>query len=366
MKAKSARSKSSVVVDLADEAARAARAAALRYVTDSTPGITRRRTGTGFSFRTPAGRPVRSAAEIARIRSLAIPPAWTSVWICPIANGHLQATGRDARGRKQYRYHTRWRQVRDETKYAKLTTFAHAIPRIRKRVSEHLALPGHPREKVLAIIVRLLESTFIRVGNDEYARDNGSFGLTTMQNRHMRAAGNKVQLAFRGKSGKAHAVDITDAGLARLVKRCRDLPGQQLFQYLDDDGRPQPVDSADVNAYLREIAGDDFTAKDFRTWAGGLLALRLIPGELHEGRGSKAKMLRAIEAVAKDLGNTPTICRKCYIHPDVLAAFQDAETFKRLAYARAHPIRERGLRAEERVFARFLTLGERKTRARAA
>jgi DNA topoisomerase I len=366
MRAKRDRARPAGVADLAAEAALAARAAALRYVTDGMAGIRRRRTGNGFSYRTPDGRPLRDAAELARVRSLAIPPAWTNVWICPIAHGHLQATGRDARGRKQYRYHARWRQVRDETKYAKLSAFAHAIPRIRKQVSEHLALPGHPREKVLAIIVRLLETTFIRIGNDEYARENGSFGLTTMQNRHMRAAGNKVQLSFRGKSGKAHAVDITDARLARLVKHTRDLPGQQLFQYLDDEGTPQPVDSADVNAYLRDITGDDFTAKDFRTWAGGLLALRLIPGELPEKRGSKAAMLRAIEAVAKDLGNTPAICRKCYIHPDVLAAFQDADAFKRLAYARLHPIRERGLRAEERVLARFLALGERKVRARAA
>jgi DNA topoisomerase-1 len=357
------RRRSARVLDLNDEAARSARAAALRYVTDSSPGITRRRSGAGFSYRSADGRQIQSAGEIARIRSLAIPPAWTDVWICPIPHGHLQATGRDARGRKQYRYHARWRQVRDETKYAKLSAFAHAMPRIRRRVKEDLALSGHPREKVLAIIVQLLESTFVRIGNDEYARENGSFGLTTMQNRHVRAAGNKVQLSFKGKSGKSHTIDITDARLARLVKRCRELPGQHLFQYVDDEGRPQPVDSADVNDYLRAIAGDDFTAKDFRTWAGALLAVRLIPSAFPGGRGSKAAMLRAIESVAKDLGNTPAICRKCYIHPDVLAAFQDADAFRRLVYARAHPSRERGLRAEERVLAKFLALGERKARA---
>jgi DNA topoisomerase-1 len=265
-----------------------------------------------------------------------IPPAWTDVWIAPHANGHIQATGRDARGRKQYRYHPRWRAVRDETKYGRMMAFAAALPRIRARVEADLARPGLPREKVLATVVRLLETTLIRVGNEEYARANRSFGLTTMRDRHVAVSGRSVRFGFRGKSGIRHTIDLNDRRLARVVKRCRDLPGQELFQYLDDDGRPQSIDSADVNAYLREVTGDDFTAKDFRTWAGTVLAaLALREFESFDSQTqAKKNVLRAIERVSERLGNTPTVCRKCYVHPEVINAYLDGsmlETLKQIA-----------------------------------
>ncbi len=330
------------------------RAAALCYASDAERGITRRRAGRGFAYRTASGRALQDKTTLLRIQSLAIPPAWTGVWICPYPNGHLQATGRDARGRKQYRYHSRWSAVRDDAKYARLTTFARALPTLRRRVRADLKQTGLPRSKVLAILVRLLEETFVRVGNEEYARDNDSFGLTTMQDRHAKVTGSRVRLQFRGKGGTTHDVDITDRRLARLVKRCRELPGQQLFQYIDDNGKPQPVDSADVNAYLREATGAEFTAKDFRTWGGTLLAATHLPKvSVKEPPGASA-LRAAVEAVSKALGNTPAICRKCYIHPAVQGAFEDPEGLRLWFGARATPTTTKGLTLGPRTLLRFL------------
>src|SRR6266545_614971 len=312
------------------EPAEAAKSAALRYVSDDRPGIRRQRSGQGFSYVGPDGRRVRHRATLARIRALAIPPAWNDVWISPLADSHLQATGRDARGRKQYRYHARWRAVRDETKYGRMLLFGSTLPRIRARVKDDLALPGLPRNKLLAMIVRLLETTFIRVGNAEYAKANGSFGLTTLRGRHVEIEGARVRLNFRGKGGKTHTAQVSDRRLARLVKRCKDLPGQELFQYLDEQGEPQPIDSADVNAYLRLISGEDFTAKDFRTWAGTLVAARGLMSTVSPDskREARSVVLETIAAVARELGNTAAVCRKSYIHPAVLGAYQDPVLFE--------------------------------------
>ena len=273
----------------------------------------------------PDGRTVRDRETLRRIASLVIPPAWEDVWISPHPNGHLQATGRDTKRRKQYRYHPRWRAVRDETKYDRVMAFAAALPALRKRIEADLARQGLPREKVLAAVVRLLETTLIRVGNDEYARTNHSFGLTTMLDRHVAVGATSVRFRFLGKSGIKHTIDLRDPRIARLVKRCRDLPGQELFQYVDDDGQPRGVDSADVNEYLRQVAGDDFTAKDFRTWAGTVLAaLALREFETFDSQTqAKKNVVRAIERVAERLGNTPTVCRKCYVHPEVINSYLD-------------------------------------------
>jgi DNA topoisomerase-1 len=278
----------------------------------------------------PDGRTVHDRATLERIRALVIPPAWTGVWICPYPNGHLQATGRDARGRKQYRYHNRWREVRDEVKYGRLIAFAQALPRIRQQTDRDLARPGLPREKVLAAVVQLLEKTLIRVGNEEYARENGSFGLTTMKDGHAKIRGGKVRFEFRGKSGVEHAIDLEDRRLARIVKACRDLPGYELFQYVDAAGKRQVVDSADVNAYLRDITGEDFTAKDFRTWAGTVLAAQALAAvaAFKSNREAKRNVVQAIESVAKRLGNTKAVCRKCYIHPAILDAYMDGATIQ--------------------------------------
>jgi DNA topoisomerase I len=304
--------------------AESAQAAGLRYVSDATPGIRRRRSGTGFSYVAADGRVIRDKTTLARIRSLAIPPAYTDVWICPIANGHLQATGRDARGRKQYRYHPRWREVRDETKFGRMLAFSEALPRLRKRVEEDLAKPGLPREKVLATVVRLLECTAIRVGNDEYARSNRSFGLTTLQDRHVEISGSKLRFEFRGKSGKTHRVALSDRRLASIVARCQALPGADLFQYEDDDGGRVAIGSGDVNDYLREITGEDFTAKDFRTWSGTLQAVAALDamGPAPTQREAKSAILQAIDRVAERLNNTRAVCRKYYVHPAVLDTYQ--------------------------------------------
>ncbi len=289
------------------------------------PGI--RRIGHAHRVRyvDPNGRTISDATVLERIRSLAIPPAWTDVWICADPAGHLQATGRDARGRKQYRYHPQWRAVRDEVKYGRLLAFAESLPRIRGRTAADLRRAGLPREKVLAAVVRLLERTLIRVGNEEYVRQNHSFGLTTMRSRHARVRGADVHFEFRGKSGISHAVDLHDARLARIVKACRELPGHELFQYVDSDGRRQSIGSADVNAYLREITGQPFTSKDFRTWGGTVLAACELSraGEPHVRRGTKQRIVEAVKAVAQRLGNTAAVCRKCYIHPAVLDAYAD-------------------------------------------
>ncbi|WP_447980022.1 DNA topoisomerase IB [Candidatus Nitrospira bockiana] len=302
-----------------------ARSAGLRYVSDTEPGIRRQKSGKGFVYRTPEGRVVRDAETLRRITSLAIPPAWRDVWICTDARGHLQATGRDAKGRKQYRYHARWREVRDETKYHRMVAFVRALPRIRRRVARDLARPGLPREKILATVVRLLETTLIRVGNEEYARDNDSFGLTTMRDRHVDVNGAAIRFEFRGKSGIKHTVDLTDRRLAHIIKQSQDLPGYELFQYLEKDGVRRSIDSTDVNAYLKEIAGEEFTAKDFRTWAGTVLAARALQEFEQVGTAAQAKrnVVKAIEAVASRLGNTKAVCRKCYIHPAVLDLYLD-------------------------------------------
>jgi DNA topoisomerase-1 len=300
-----------------------AKAAGLRYVSDADPGIRRVRAGRGFRYVDPDGKSVRTKETLARIRSLAIPPAWDDVWICPRDNGHLQATGRDARGRKQYRYHPRWREVRDGTKYDRMAAFGQALPLIRAKTEEHLKLPGLPREKILATVVRLLELTHIRVGNEEYARQNGSYGLTTLRDQHATVNGSTVRFSFRGKSGVRHAVELSDRRLARIVRRSQELPGQELFQYVDDDGQQHAIDSADVNDYLRETTGQDFTAKDFRTWAGTVLAACELAAQAKAGSAREAKrnVVQAVTAVAERLGNTVAVCRKCYIHPAVFDAY---------------------------------------------
>ena len=310
-----------------------ARAAGLRYTTDARPGIRRTRQGKSFRYVDAAGKPVRAAAELTRIRSLVIPPAWTDVWICGDPRGHLQATGRDARGRKQYRYHTKWRKVRDETKYHRVIGFAHALPAIRRKTSEHLRREGLPREKVLATVVRLLEKTLIRVGNDEYARSNRSYGLTTMRDAHVDVKGPRVRFSFRGKSGVEHEIDLNDHRLAKIVKQCRDLPGYDLFQYVDENGERQTVGSGEVNAYLKEITGQDLTSKDFRTWAGTVLAAQLLSEYQAFSSSTEAKrnIVAAIEQVAKRLGNTKAVCRKCYIHPAVIDAYLDGSTLETIA-----------------------------------
>ena len=312
------------LIELSDPV-KSAKASGLRYVTDSSPGITRRRRGAGFCYFTADNRPLRNPAELRRIKSLAIPPAWKNVWICASPNGHLQATGRDAKERKQYRYHPRWRQVRDETKYDRMILFGQALPVIRQRVEKELRLEGLTRVKVIATIIKLLEATLIRVGNEEYVRQNQSFGLTTMRNKHVEISGAKIRFAFRGKSGVKFDLDIRDRRLAKIVARCQDLPGQELFQYFDDDGELRTVNSSNVNEYLREITGEDFTAKDFRTWAGTVLAMRALRElkPFESETQAKRNIVNAVERVAKKLGNTRAICRKCYIHPAIIAAYTE-------------------------------------------
>ncbi len=333
-----------------------AKVAGLRYVNDETsPGIRRVGRLSRVRYVRPDGRPLTDPAELQRVRSLAIPPAWTEVWICADANGHLQATGRDARGRKQYRYHARWREVRDEVKYGRLIAFAEALPGIRRRTDADLRRPGLPREKVLATVVQLLEKTLIRVGNEEYARENGSVGLTTMKDGHATVKGGIVRFSFRGKSRVQHAIDLQDRRLARIIKACRDLPGQELFQYLGDDGTTQSIGSSDVNAYLREISGQDFTAKDFRTWAGTVLAAQAL-AELQvsaTAAAARRSIVAAIESVAKRLGNTKAVCRKCYIHPAILEAYMDGATIQTLR-SRARLAEGVGLGAEERAVVRLI------------
>jgi DNA topoisomerase-1 len=301
--------------------------AGLRYVSDATPGITRRQTGGRFAYFDPAGRRIRDPRAVARIRGIVIPPAWSEVWICPQANGHLQAVGRDARGRKQYRYHPRWSEVRDETKFDRLADFARGLPTIRRRVRRDLRRKGLPREKVLAAIVELLARTQIRIGNAEYARDNGSFGLTTLLGRHVHVSATRLRFRFRGKGGKSRELEISDPRLARIVRRCQVIPGQELFQYVDEQGEVRSIGSEDVNAYLREISGADFTAKDFRTWAGSVLATvalrrRATPRSRSQARRNVAC---AIAEVAEQLGNTPAVCRRSYVHPLVVARYLETQ-----------------------------------------
>ena len=301
----------------------AAEAAGLRYVSDSQPGIRRKKSGKGFTYVGTDGKTIHDSKELARIRSLAVPPAYTDVWICPSPHGHIQATGRDARGRKQYRYHAKWREVRDETKFERMLAFSEVLPKIRRRVERDLNRNGLSREKVLATVVRLLECTQIRVGNDEYAKANRSYGLTTLQDRHVEISGSSLRFEFRGKSGKTHTVSLNDRRLARIVHRCQALPGEDLFQYVDDEDVRQTIGSGDVNAYIREISGQEFTAKDFRTWAGTLLAAAALTemGPWSTQRQAKSNVLRAIDRVAEQLNNTRAVCRKYYVHPAVFDAY---------------------------------------------
>ena len=315
-------SPSADAAELVDPVA-SARAAGLRYVSDQSPGLRRKRAGKGFTYVDSGGRTLRDAETIDRIKRLAVPPAWTDVWICPDPRGHLQATGRDVRGRKQYRYHARWREVRDAVKYDRMLAFAESLPKIREQTDRDLERPGLPREKVLATIVRLLEDTRIRIGNDEYRKENGSYGLTTLRNRHVNVIGAEVRFTFRGKSGKQHTIELHDRRMARIIKRFLEIPGQELFKYVDSDGEVKAIDSADVNEYLHQISGEDFTAKDFRTWAGTILAARFLreAAEAMNTRGAKKHIVRAIARVAEELGNTAAVAKKGYIHPAVIAAY---------------------------------------------
>lgn len=341
-----------------DDPAEAAQSAGLRYVSDSEAGIRRVRRGNGFSYIGADGERISDKRTHERIRSLAIPPAWTNVWICASPRGHLQATGRDDKGRKQYRYHPRWREARDEAKYDRTLAFGQALPEIRARTNADLSLRGLPRERVLAAVVQLLEGTLIRVGNETYARENRSYGLTTLRNKHVDVNGSEILFEFNGKGGKKHAVDIRDRRLAGIVSRLRDLPGQELFQYVDDEGERHSIGSEDVNAYLKEITGEEFTAKDFRTWAGTILAARALDeiGAFDSDAQAKSNIVAAVESVAKKLGNTPAICRKCYVHPTVIDAYLDGSMTETLK-SRAEELLSTmpgGLKPEEAAVLAFL------------
>jgi DNA topoisomerase-1 len=334
-----ARKRSLPTEDIKVDPRQSAAEAGLVYVSHHGPGITRRRAGKSFTYLDSKGKRITDAAEILRIRQLAIPPAYRDVWICPSPRGHIQAVGKDARGRTQYRYHPRWRQVRDESKYGRMIDFGKALPAVRRTVNRHLRLPGLPRERVLATVVKLLETTLIRVGNEEYAKENQSFGLTTIRNQHVEVAGSKIHFEFRGKSGVDHAIDIRDRRLAEVVQQCQELPEQELFEYIDQDGTRRDISSGDVNQYLREITGRDFTAKDFRTWAGTVLAAMAL--QEFESFASQAQAKRnvvaAIERVAKKLGNTKAVCRKCYVHPAIIDTYLDgrlAEALKQRVEAK--------------------------------
>jgi DNA topoisomerase-1 len=338
----------------------AAKLAKLRHVGDDMPGITRHKARSGFDYRHPNGELVRDFETLKRIKSLVIPPAWTAVWICPYPNGHIQAIGRDKRGRKQYRYHPRWREVRDESKYGKMLIFGRVLPSIRERVDADLRRRGLPRERVLAAVVRLMEATLFRIGNTEYAKSNKSYGLTTLRDRHVDIDGSHIHLDFRGKSGIRHESDITDRRLARIIKDCRDLPGYELFQFVDDDGNRHTVDSADVNEYLREASGEEITAKDFRTWAAtNLAALALQEFELFDTEAKKKHaVVSAVARVAKHLGNTPAICRRCYIHPAIFDGYLDGTLATTLKDQTRKYLADNitGLSAEEAAVAAFLSL----------
>ena len=341
---------------LVAEAMDAAQEAGLCYVCDDRPGYTRKPNGEGFDYFDAEGKPIQNEQQLLRLKRLAIPPAWTDVWICPVANCHIQATGRDARRRKQYLYHERWREVRDENKYDRMIAFGKALPKIRVCVAKDLKLPGLPRNKVLAAVVQLLERTFIRIGNEEYARDNKSFGLTTMKDRHVEVKGSKLRFRFRGKSGKEHEVDVTDQHIAKIVSKLQDLPGQDLFQYVDDDGKVRDVTSQDVNEYLREITGEDFSAKDFRTLAGTVLtAIALNAQEKFETKKqAKTNISTAIKAVAKILGNTPAICRKCYVHPAIFERYLSRKSIDGLKQMTEEAIEDVDLRSSEAAVLKFL------------
>jgi DNA topoisomerase I len=330
------------ILDLPSDPIESAEEAGLRYVSDTGPGIRRRRAGRGFSYIGTDGQRLTDRRQIKRIKALAIPPAWTDVWISPTRRGHIQATGRDQKGRKQYRYHPRWHDVRDEVKFGRMVAFAAALPQIRERTEQDLRRQGLPREKVLAAVVRLLEKTMMRVGNDEYARDNDSYGLTTLQDEHAEVTSRRVVFRYRGKSGREHETTLDDPRLARIVKRCQELPGQELLQYIDEDGQVRDIDSADVNDYLREITGEPFTAKDFRTWAGTVLAcmaLQEFDAVASAGEAQK-NVVAAVKRVAERLGNTPAVCRSSYIHPQVLDAYLDGSMLETLRQRAAKELTE--------------------------
>ena len=337
----------------------AAGTARLRYISDESPGLTRRKTSGGIAYFRPDGTRVRDRALVARINSLAIPPAYTHVWICPDPNGHIQATGRDARGRKQYRYHPQWRAQRDATKYDRMLAFGAALPRIRRRVDADLASRGVPREKVLATVVRLLETTLIRVGNEEYVRSNKSYGLTTLCTRHVDVNGAEMRFEFRGKGGVTHRVTVSEPRLARIVRRCLDMPGQDLFQYLDENDDAHPIKSTDVNAYLQSAAGADFTAKDYRTWAGSMLAMsELLRLPSISAQEARRNIVATMKTISLRMGNTPAICRKCYVHPALLDAYTAGSLTARSARRRG------GLNREEAALLGFLHGLRRRTRRR--
>lgn len=340
---------------LINGSAEAAEEAGLQYVSDDRRGYSRKSKNGDFEYLDTEGKKIRDEQRLLRIRHLAIPPAWTDVWICPSPTGHIQATGRDARRRKQYRYHERWREIRDENKFARLADFAAALPKIRRRVTQDMRLPRLPRQKVLATVVRLLERTFIRIGNEEYARENKSYGLTTMKNRHVTVKGARLRFRFRGKSGREHEVGVTDRRIAKIVAKCQDLPGQDLFEYVDDDGKIRNVTSQDVNDYLREITDQDFTAKDFRTWAGTLLATMALNAQeaFETKKQAKANVKAAICAVAELLGNTPAVCRKCYVHPTIVEAYLSGTQVAEFGDAAKSPAKAK-LRVVERAVLKFL------------
>ncbi len=309
-----------------------ARSAGLTYARDDRPGLTRQPAGKNFVYLAADGRRVKDESILGRIKSLVIPPAWTDVWICPSEKGHIQATGRDARGRKQYRYHPKWRRHRDGNKFEHMVAFAKVLPKVRRRVRRDLKRPGMPREKVLATVLKLLETTLIRVGNDEYARTNQSYGLTTIRNHHVKVTREAVTFRFKGKSGKEHEINLPDRQLARIVKHCQDMPGQELFGYVDEDGHARDIGSQDVNDYLRRITGSDFTAKDYRTWAGTVLAAIALREfqEVTSETQAKKNVVLAVESVARMLGNTPAVCRKCYVHPAILDSYFEGDTIATL------------------------------------
>jgi DNA topoisomerase I len=352
---KRARKASAPPPDVVSDSIESAKAVGLRYVSDTQPGIRRKKSGKGFTYTGPDGKTIRDSTELARIRSLAVPPAYTDVWICPNPNGHIQATGRDARGRKQYRYHPKWREVRDETKFGRMLAFSEALPKIRRQLERDLSRPGLSREKVLATVVRLLECTRMRVGNDEYTKANRSYGLTTLQDRHVEISGSNLRFEFRGKSGKTHKVRLSDRRLARIVQRCQGLPGEDLFQYIDDEEVRQTIGSGDVNDYIREISGQEFTAKDFRTWAGTLLAVAALSelGEWSTQRQAKSNVIRAIDQVAEQLNNTRAVCRKYYVHPAVFDSYLAGTMLKALQNG-TKPSVKRDLADEEVSVVRLL------------
>ena len=345
-------------VEIAPDPVEVAEEAGLRYVSDEQPGYTRKAKGDDFDYFDTEGKRIRDETRLLRMNRLAIPPAYKDVWICPSPNGHIQATARDARGRKQYRYHERWREVRDENKYDRMLVFGKALPKIRRRVNRDLKRRGLPREKVLATVVQLLERTFIRVGNEEYAKENKSFGLTTLRSHHVDVTATKLRFSFRGKSGKEHEVDVTDRRLAKIICQLQDLPGQEVFQYLNEKDERRKVTSEDVNDYLREITGEDFTAKDFRTWAGTVLAaMALNAQEAFENKSQAKKNVKdAISAVAKILGNTPAVCRKCYVHPAVLETYLDGAMIEGLKQKTEETLERKlgDLRSEEAAVMSFL------------